>query len=261
MDIIVFLKQVPGTSRVDIDEKTGTLKRQGVESKMNPYDLYALETALRIKAAHGGRVTALSMGPGQAEAILREAFAMGADSAVLLSDPAFAGSDVLATSRALSQAVMKLGGYDLIICGKQTTDGDTAQVGPETAEFLNIPHASNVTEIINVSDAIILKTDMGDSVQTIEMPFPCLIAVEKGVYTPRLPSYKLKLEAADRKITVLKLADLFDNDPGNYGLDGSPTRVERIFPPEPSTEKIRISGSGDEVAGLLYAKLKELKFI
>jgi len=261
MNIIVFLKQVPGAAKVDIDEKTGTLKRQGIESKMNPYDLYALETALRINALRGGKVSALSMGPGQAAETLREAFAMGVDSAALLSDAAFAGSDVLATSRALAQAVMKLGSYDLIICGKQTTDGDTAQVGPETAEFLNIPHTANVTEIISVGDTITLKMDMGDSVQTIEMPFPCLITVEKDIFTPRLPSYRLKLESAEREITVLTLDDLFENDPGAYGLDGSPTRVERVFPPESTAEKIIVSGSGDEAAEFLYAKLKELKFV
>lgn len=261
MKIIVLLKQVPGTSKVDIDEVTGTLKRTGIDSKMNPYDLYALETALRIKEEHGGAITGLSMGPGQASEILKEAFSMGADAGALLSDKAFAGSDVLATARALSEAVKKLGDFDLIICGKQTTDGDTAQVGPETAEFLEIPHVSNVTEIVNVSEnSVTLKADLGDSIQTLEMSFPGLIAVEK-IYTPRLPSFKKKLDSADRKINVLALKDLCAADPRDYGLDGSPTQVERIFPPEASGEKINIDGNGEEIADFLYQKLKDLKFV
>lgn len=262
MNIIVCLKQVPGTTKVDIDEKTGTLKRAGVDSKMNPYDLYALETALRLKKEHGGVIKVLTMGPEQAAEVVSEAYAMGADEGVLLSDPAFAGADVLATSRALSGAVKKLGEFDLIICGKQTTDGDTAQVGPEMAEFLSVPHVSNVTQILSAdAKAITLKTDMADSVQVLEIPFPCLITVEKDIYTPRLPSYKKKLDSAGREMKVLTLRDLDDAEPLHYGLNGSPTRVERIFPPEMSREKISVEGSGEEIADFLYHKLKELKFI
>ena len=134
MNILVCIKQVPASSKVEVDPQTGVLKRAGVESKMNPYDLYALETALRLREEHGGSVTVLSMGPPQAQAVIREAFAMGADAGVLLSDRRFGGADVLATSYTLAQGVRRAGRFDLLICGKQTTDGDTAQVGPEIAE-------------------------------------------------------------------------------------------------------------------------------
>lgn len=147
MNIFVCIKQVPGTNKVDIDPVTGTLKRGGVDSKMNPYDLYALETALRLRERCGGKVSVVSMGPPQAETVIREAYAMGADEGVLLSDRRFGGADVLATSYALSQGVRRLGEFDLLLCGKQTTDGDTAQVGPELAEWLGIPSVSNVRKI------------------------------------------------------------------------------------------------------------------
>ena len=147
MKIAVCIKQVPGTTQVEVDPVTGTLKRDGVESKLNPYDLYALETALRLKEQLGAEITALTMGPPQAEEILREAYMMGVDDAVLVSDRKFAGADVLATSYAISQALRAAGPFDLIICGRQTSDGDTAQVGAELAEFLGIPHVANVIRI------------------------------------------------------------------------------------------------------------------
>ena len=150
MNIIVCIKQVPGTAQVEIDEKTGVLKRDGVASKMNPFDLFAIESAMRLKEQYGGRVTALTMGPPQAEKVLREAFMMGVDDAVLLSDRRFGGADVLATSYTISQGIRKIGSYDLILCGKQTTDGDTAQVGAELAEFLGIPHLANVTKLMEL---------------------------------------------------------------------------------------------------------------
>ena len=150
MNIIVCIKQVPGTAQVEIDEKTGVLKRDGVASKMNPFDLFAIESAMRLKEKYGGRVTALTMGPPQAEKVLREAFMMGVDDAVLLSDRRFGGADVLATSYTISQGIRKIGSYDLILCGKQTTDGDTAQVGAELAEFLGIPHLANVTKLMEL---------------------------------------------------------------------------------------------------------------
>ena len=147
MEILVCIKQVPGTTQVEIDPKTGTLKRDGVESTMNPFDLYALETALRLKAKHGGTVTVLTMGPPQAEAVIREAFMMGADKGAVLSDRRFGGADVLATAYTLSQGARKAGRFDLVVCGRQTTDGDTAQVGPELAERLSIPHVANVRAV------------------------------------------------------------------------------------------------------------------
>jgi len=262
MDMIVCIKQVPGTTKVDIDEKTGVLKREGVETKLNPYDLYAIETAVRLRETYGGKVTALTMGPLQSEEVLREALMMGADDCALLSDKALAGADVLSTGYALSGAVRNLGAFDLIICGKQTTDGDTAQVGAELAEFLDIPHVTNVTGIIHVADGCIrVEMDMTEYVQALDVPFPCLITVEKDVCMPRLPSYRKKLESAGKEIKRFSLLDLADPDPAHYGIDGSPTRVVRVFPPESTTVKILVDGTGDEMADVLYNKLKEQKFI
>ena len=261
MEIIVCIKQVPATTKVEVDEKTGVLMREGVETKMNPYDLYAIEASLKLKEEHGGSVTAITMGPAQAEEILRESYMMGVDECAMLSDRAFAGSDVLATSYALAGVVKKLGAFDLIVCGKQTTDGDTAQVGTELAEFLGIPHVSNVIRIIHKENsAIRVEVDMAESVQVQDIPLPCLITVEKDIYIPRLPSYKKKLESAKKEIQIFKLQDLDDQDSLHYGLDGSPTQVERVFPPQSSTEKIVVNGSGDEIADFLYQRLKELKF-
>jgi electron transfer flavoprotein beta subunit len=262
MNIIVCIKQVPDTTQVDIDEKTGVLKREGIDTKLNPYDLFAIETAMKLKEEHGGTIKAITMGPIQAKEVLKEAFAMGVDEGAILSDKAFAGADVLATSYAISGGIMKLGQFDLIICGKQTTDGDTAQVGPEIAEYLDIPHVANVTEIINIDDnAIQVEMDMSDSVQIQEIQFPCLITVDKNIFVPRLPSYKKRLSSAQREISVFTMQDLEDKNPLHYGLNGSPTQVERVFPPQSTTEKISVEGSGEELAEFLFQKLKELKFV
>lgn len=161
MDILVCIKQVPGTSKVEVDPVTGVLKRDGIDSKMNPYDLFALETALRIRAEKGGTIKVISMGPPQASEVIKEAYMMGADEGTLLSDRKFAGADVLATSYTISQGIRKMGHVDLILCGKQTTDGDTAQVGPEMAEYLGMPHIANVLSIEEVKDkSIVVKMDM-----------------------------------------------------------------------------------------------------
>ena len=180
MNIIVCIKQVPGTTQVDIDPETGVLKRDGISAKMNPYDLYALETALQLKKEKGATVTVISMGPLQAKAVIREAYMMGADAGYLLSDSKFAGSDVLATSYALASGIEKIGDFDLIICGKQTTDGDTAQVGPAIAEHLKIPHVTWVSKIESVEEkSIVVEQNMEDSFEVVRLPFPCLISVEK----------------------------------------------------------------------------------
>jgi electron transfer flavoprotein beta subunit len=263
MKIIVCIKQVPGTTQVDIDENTGVLKRDGVEAKINPYDLYALETALRIKARLPGATTvALSMGPPQAEQSLREALMMGIDEAVLVSDRRFAGSDVLATAHTLSQAILSLGGLGLILCGQQTTDGDTAQVGPEIAEFLNIPHATHVTALRDIDpQGLTAQVDLPSTEETVRLPLPCLISVNKGIHTPRLPSFKLKKETRDRTIKVLSLNDLPDSDPAHYGLNGSPTQVVRIFPPEHHVVHETWEGASETLAERLFAHLRTDKFL
>lgn len=264
MKILVCIKQVPGTTQVEIDETTGTLKRDGVPSKMNPFDLYALETALRIKAQAGGdaEVTALTMGPPQCERIIREAFMMGVDRGVILSDRAFGGADVLMTSFTLAEGVKKTGPYDLIVCGKQTTDGDTAQVGAEIAEWLGIPHVVNVKSIDAVGgDSISVTVDLPDCTLAERIPYPCLMTVEKGIFEPRLPSYKLMKATADREIVWLALKDLDDSDPKHYGLNGSPTQVKRIFPPETHVEHVLLEGDDAAKAVQLADILDERKFL
>ncbi len=262
MNIIVCIKQVPGTNKVEVDEKTGVLKRNGVDSKMNPYDLYALETALRLKENNGGKVSVITMGPPQAKEVILEAFSMGADEGYLLTDRGFAGADVLATSKALSEGIKKIGEYNLIICGKQTTDGDTAQVGSETAEWLKIPSVSNVSSVISASDkSICVKIEMENVTQTSEIACPCLISVDKDIYVPRLPSYLKKKASEDRGIHMLTMADLEDKDKNTYGLSGSPTQVKAIFPPEGKGKRQLWTENDEVLTEKMYSKLKELKFI
>jgi len=262
MEIIVCVKQVPGTNKVEIDPDTGTLKREGVESKMNPYDLFAVETALRLRERYGGCVHALSMGPGQAKAVLLEAVWMGADDGTLVSDRAFAGADVLSTSHTIAEAVKKFGKFDLVLCGKQTTDGDTAQVGAETAEWLGIPHVNNVISIGGVTEnGFTAVASLDTRVVTERMPFPALVCVDAEVNTPRLPSYKAKKRVGEDAVRTLTLADLGDSDRMHYGLSGSPTHVERIFEPEKNVGRETLTGTCAEQADKLYGVLRRRKFV
>ena len=262
MNITVCIKQVPGTTRVDIDPDTGALKRDGIASKMNPYDLYALETALRLKEEYRGDISVITMGPPQAEAIIREAYMMGADKGFLLTDRRFSGSDVLATSYTLSQGIKKIGQADIIICGKQTTDGDTAQVGAAIAEWMGIPHVTWVRKIENITEsAITVEKNMADSYETVKVKFPCLITVDKDIYMPRLPSYRKMKETKGKEITYLTLDDLEDKNANRYGLNGSPTQVERIFQPESNDEHIMWEDGKENCADKLFEVLKENKYI
>lgn len=262
MNILVCIKQVPGTSQVEVDPVTGVLKRDGVESKMNPYDLYALELALTLREQVGGVVKVITMGPPQAKSIIMEAIFMGADDGIIISDRKFAGADVVATSYTLSQGINKLGNFDLILCGKQTTDGDTAQVGPETAEFLGIEHAANVRKIKELTENnITVSLNMDGFTQTQKMKFPCLLTVDKDINTPRLPSYKRKILLYKNDIRIFSMNDLEDKDEKKYGLSGSPTQVERIFPPDKNSEKVIFEGSGAELTAKLHQILSNGKFI
>ena len=259
MNIFVCIKQVPSTNKVQVDEKTGVLKRAGVSSKMNPYDLFALETALRLKEAYGGSVTVGTMGPPQAQAVVKEAYMMGADEGYVFSDRRLGGADVLATSYTLSQAIQSVGDFDLILCGKQTTDGDTAQTGPAIAEHMNIPHAAWVSHLEKVDDGISVTQQLQDVIETVWMPFPCLITMEQDVYTPRLPSLKRKRETQDKPVHIIGLDAFLDTNPDNYGLNGSATQVERIFPPENDVEKE--TWTGDGLAEKLFAHLNDKKLL
>ena len=245
MKIVVCMKQVPASSKVDIDPETGAMKRMSGETRTNPYDLFALETALQIREKVGGTVTVLTMGPPQAEEMMRDAYTMGADDAVILSDRKFAGADVLATSYALAQGIQVIGGADLIICGRQTTDGDTAQVGPAIAEHLTIPHAAWVAEISQIS----------------EIPYPCLLTIDKDTCVPRLPSYLLKKATADRPIRILSFENMPDQDLSRYGLVGSPTSVERMFAPPEGEKQVYLEGSAKEKAEELFSILTGKKII
>ena len=262
MEIVVCVKQVPGTSEVEVDPVTGVLKRDGVDSKMNPYDLFALETALRIKKENNAILKTITMGPPQAKKVISESFSMGVDEGAIVSDRKFGGADVLATAYTLAQGIKKIGNPDLIICGKQTTDGDTAQVGPEIAEYLNIQHVTNVTKIIEVGEkSIVVETDLPTTLEVCEISYPCLLTVEKDIFQPRLPSFKLKMETKDKEIPMITLKDMDDTDEKHYGLNGSATQVIRIFPPEPNTDKDIVRGNSDELTETLFNKIVDLKIL
>jgi lactate dehydrogenase (NAD+,ferredoxin) subunit LctB len=266
MKITVCIKQVPGTSEVKMDDD-GNLIRDPSNVKMNPFDLFAIEAGLRIKSIalkenSKSTLTAISMGPPQAKLVIKEAFMMGADRGFLISDRKFAGSDVWATGYTLSQGILKDGVPDLIICGQQTTDGDTAQVGAELAEFLNIPHLTNVIKIVEIKlKSIVVECDLPTKIQVAELSYPCLITVNKDIHTPRLPSYKRKKETKNRKIEVIPYTQLEDKNTYHYGMKGSPTKVKRIFLPDPKTDRETWTGSPDELAEKLYQHLNHQKFL
>ncbi|MBR5004166.1 MAG: electron transfer flavoprotein subunit beta/FixA family protein [Erysipelotrichaceae bacterium] len=260
MRIIVCVKQVPDTQKVQVDPVTGVLIRNGIDTKMNPYDLYALETALRIKEKTGAEIHVISMGPDAAKAVLVESMAMGADEAWLLSDRRFAGADVLATSFTLAQGIKAIGDVDLILCGKQTTDGDTAQVGPAIGEVLNMPHVSWVRKLVDADDkGLVVQQEMMDSVADVRLNYPCLLTVEKGIFEPGLPSYLKMKEARKKEIHVLNLDKCECKDTKRYGLSGSPTQVEKIFEPMYDLQSVRLEGSTEDNAKALLDKLVELK--
>ena len=232
MNVVVPIKQVPGTTAVKIDPQTNTLVRQGIESIINPFDTYAVEEAVRIKEKHGGKVTVITMGPPQAEAALREAISLGADDAVLLSDRAFAGADTWATAFTLSRAVLKLAPYDLIICGRQTIDGDTGQVGPELAEMLGIPFIAYVSAVEEIKDnKIRVKRAIEEGHEVLESGLPALITVSKEINKPRLPSLRGISRSKSAKINVWGAADI-GAVPDSVGLSGSSTQVIKIFFPQ-----------------------------
>jgi electron transfer flavoprotein beta subunit len=262
MKIVVCMKQVPATSQVEIDPETGAMKRMSSNTRTNPYDLFALETALQLREQLGGTVTVLTMGPNQAETMMKDAYTMGADEAVILSDRKFAGADVLATSYTLAQGIRVIGGADLILCGRQTTDGDTAQVGPAIAEHLGIPHCAWVSEIVSATEeAIQVRQDLVSVTQVSEMSYPCLITVDKDMCVPRLPSYLLKKQTKDRPVRILTFQDLPDQNLSRYGLVGSPTSVAQMFPPPVGESQVYLQGSAEEKAQALFDTLVSKKII
>ncbi len=262
MKILVCVKQVPGSTNVEVDPVTGVLKRSGIPSKINPYDLYAIETALSLTERFGGHVETLTMGPPQAKAVIQETVCMGAERGTVLTDRKFAGADVLATAYTLSQGVRKCGEFDLILCGKQTTDGDTAQVGAELAEYLGIPNVSNVLSIGDFRDnKLYLTAGLDEKIVSMAISLPCLISVDGGINTPRLPSYKVRKTLTEDSVTFLTFSDFADQEENHYGLSGSATQVERIFPPEKVSQKQILDSDPETQSQALYELLRDRKML
>ena len=266
MKIFICIKQVPAITEVKIDKNTGILVREGIPGMINPMDKNAIELALSFKEDINAEIIAISMGPPQAEEVLREALGMGVDKAYLLTDRAFAGSDTLATSHTLSLAIKKIlkesedNKEYFVICGAQAIDGDTAQVGPELAEELNIPQISYVQKIQFFKDKIIAeRVFRSDEIVILECKLPILITVLKDINIPRFPSILGIVEAYDNKDIIYLNATDLNASKLTIGLAGSPTEVFKIFIPEQRSEYIKLSGTIDEVARELCIKLKEDK--
>ncbi len=257
MNIIVCIKQVPETTEVRINPETNTLIREGVKAIINPFDMYAIEEGVRLKEKVGGKVSVVTMGPPQADAALREAISMGADEGYLVCDRAFAGSDTWATSYTLAGAIKAIGVYDLIICGKQASDGDTAQVGPGIATHLDIPQVTYVKKIEEVTDKCIrVERMMEEGFEIIEAPLPVLFTVVKEINQPRIPSLKGLMRAKSAKINILTQKEL-NLDPQNIGLCGSPTQVVKIFTPPQRVGGQVLQGEIPEVVEKLVKLLKD----
>lgn len=257
MNIIVCIKQVPETTEVRINHETNTLIREGVKSIINPFDMYAIEEAMRLKEKFGGKATVITMGPPQADSALREAISMGIDEGILICDRAFAGSDTWATSYTLSGAIKKIGSFDLIICGKQASDGDTAQVGPGIATHLDIPQVTYVKKIEEVrNNSMRVERMMEEGFEIIETPLPALLTVVKEINEPRLPSLKGMIKAKQAKITTWTQKEL-NLDTQSIGLCGSPTQVVKIFTPPQRTGGQIITGDTKEMAEKLVELLRD----
>ena len=264
MRIIIPIKQVPETNAVKMDETTGTMIRDGVESIVNPLDLYGIELAIQLREQHGGEVTAVTMGPASAVKSLREAISMGCDSAVLVSDRAFAGSDTWVTAYVLAAAIRKLGETALIICGERATDGDTGQVGPATAAFLKLPVVSYVSKVAQLSEKrATVHRLIEEGYEVLDVELPAVLTVVKEVAEPRLPTLRGKRRARTEEIPVWGPVDL-SVDPGDVGLKASPTRVVKIFRPKVARECKKVMARDDDsiqagVEGLIeFLRKKEL---
>jgi electron transfer flavoprotein beta subunit len=261
MHVIVCIKQVPDTNEVRMDPETGTLIREGVSSIINPDDRNALEEALRFKDEKDAEVTVVTMGPPQADNALREALAMGADRAILLCDRKFAGSDTWATAHAVTCAIQKLGDFDLIFCGRQAIDGDTAQVGPQVAEYLDIPQISYVSKVEIEGGKVTADRLLEDGHEVIETTLPCLLTAVKELNVPRYPSIKGIFDAYNEKQVELWSADDAGADASVVGLKASPTNVRRIFTPEPKGRGVMLEGEPKEAVQNLFVKLLEKSII
>ena len=259
MNIVVCVKQVPDTTVVKIDPKTGTLIRDGVPSIINPEDKHALEAALQLKEAHGGKVTVVSMGLPMAKAALREALCMGADEAILLTDRALGGADTLATSKALAGVIKKLD-YDIVFAGRQAIDGDTAQVGPEIAEHLNIPQVTYVQDVKVEGDSLIVNRALEDGHQIVEVKTPCLLTAIETLNEPRYMNVGNIFATNDNDIKVMSAEDI-DVDKSELGLKGSPTKVKKSMTKEVKGAGELVKEGPKEAAAYVLGKLKEKHYI
>lgn len=260
MDIIVCIKQVPETTEVKINPETNTLVREGVPAVVNPFDENAVEAALKLKEAHDGKVTAITMGPPQAAEALKTVLAMGVDEVILVSDRAFAGSDTWATSYTLAQTIKKLGNYDLIICGKQAIDGDTAQVGPGIAEWLKLPQVTFAVKIEANGKTAKVERLLEEANEVVETPLPAVLTVVKQINEPRMPSLRGMMKAKKAEARTMNAADI-EGDAKNLGLNGSPTQVVKIFTPPPKGGGEILEGEPNEIVSKLIGKIQERKII
>ena len=267
MNILVCIKQVPDTTEIKIDPVTNTLIRAGVPSIVNPFDGYALEAAARIKDKDPDtKIIVMSMGPEQAKTALKECIGIAADKAYLISDRAFGGSDTLATSYIISNAVKKIeeleGKFDAIFCGKQAIDGDTAQVGPELAEHLGYPQVTYALEAEVVGNTLTIKKETEDGVEMIGIQTPCVITYTKPSFDPRYPTIKRKMAANRAEIPTLTAADLSTIDLTHAGLKGSPTKVKKTFVPQKKTGGIKIQEeTNEDSAKKLFELLSDAKVL
>ena len=263
MNIIVCIKQVPDTANMHslrINPETNTLMRDTAPAIINPFDENAIEEGIRLKEKYGGEVTVVSMGPLQVEKALRDSIAMGADKAILLTDRAFAGSDTLATSYTLAQAIKKIGKYDIILFGKQAIDGDTAQVGPGVAEILGLPQITFVRKVEIENGKLTAETALEDSFEVIEANLPCVLTVTKEINTPRYPSLKGIMRSKKAEIVMWGAKDI-ETDPERVGSKGSPTWVVRIFTPEMKSKGQMLSGAPEEIVDMLVNSLRDRKVL
>ena len=259
MNIVVCLKQVPDTTEVKIDPKTGTLIREGVPSIINPDDKNALEEAIVLKEQYGAHVTVISMGPPQAEKALRESLAMGADEAILITDRAFAGADTLATSNTIAGALKKLD-YDIVFAGRQAIDGDTAQVGPEIAEHLGLPQITYVEKVEVDGNELKVRRAWEDGYETIRVATPVLLTAIKELNTPRYMNVKNIFETFKKEVKIWNASDL-DVDRALLGLAGSPTKVKKSMTKEAKGQGEIVNKPAKEAAAYAVSKLKEKHFI
>lgn len=251
MNIIVSIKQVPDTTEMKIDPRTNTLIREGVKSIINPYDKNAIEQAIRLKEEHGGKVTVITMGPPQARNALKEAYGMGADEVILLSDKFFAGADTWATAYTIAKAVLKIGKFDLLLFGMQAIDGDTAQVGPGVAEFLGLPQVAYVRKVRSFNKAkkeLEVERKMEIGYEIIKVSMPCLLTVVKEINSPRNISLGRTIPAHNLEVPTLGAVDILA-ERSKIGLPGSPTKVVKIDVPKVEQVETReITGAPGEIA-------------